>query len=172
MGRWRRMMVGAVVFGTVWGAGIALAQDASRELLAADRLACAFLSGVTANFSPRGRVAIKPPLDPNTPGLTIDIVDRDKSRAVLEEDERETPGVLLASPMGLTVMARDPGGEMTLVTVFAQYSDVSDNFLMVTSKHAGGTEPRISQRYGLCRTAPAKGAQPAPAPPPAPAPHK
>jgi hypothetical protein len=152
------------------GAGPALAGDPVRDLLAADRLACAYLKGITTAFSPQGGVLMKPPLDPNSPGLTIDIIDRAKGRALLEEDDRETPGVLMTAPTGLTVLARDQAGNVTLVTIFAQYSGVSENFLMVSSLHAAGTQPRMSQRYGLCRVVPAR--ESAPPPPAAPAPHQ
>lgn len=147
------------------------AGDPAGELFAARRLACAFVQGVTAGFSPQGNVSIKPPLDPNTPGLTIEIRDADTRRAVLEEDDRETPGVFMTSPAGLTVMARYPDGGVTLVTVYPMYSGASDNFLMVSSHHGASTAPRMSQRYGLCR--PASESRPESPPPAAPAPgHK
>jgi hypothetical protein len=164
MGIWRGWLVGLSVMAIGWWGGLAWAGDAGQALPAADRLACAFLKGVTALFTPQGRVVMKPPLDPNSPGLTIDIVDRAKFRAVLEEDDKETPGAFLLSPMGLTVMARDGAGNVTVVTVYAEYSGVSDNFPMVSSLHGGGLEPRISQRYGLCRVVPARAASPAPGP--------
>ncbi len=139
--------------------------DAARALFAAKRLACAFSHGVVAGFSPQGGVSVKPPLDPNTPGLTIDLVDADKKRAVLEEDDRETAGAFATSPMGLHVMARYPDGGMALVTVYAKYSGASDNFLMVASHHEAGTMPKVGQRYGLCRVAETPPPA-APAPPP------
>ncbi|MEA4856589.1 MAG: hypothetical protein AAGU21_06765 [Solidesulfovibrio sp.] len=145
--------------------GSAPAGDPARELAEAKRLACAYTHGIHAGFNPQGGVSIKPPLDPNTPGLTIDILDRAKKQAVLEEDDRETPGVLGESPMGLSVVARYADGGLALVTVFPVYSGASDSFLMVASHHEPGTMPRMRQRYGLCRLAemppPA-----APAPPP------
>lgn len=92
---------------------------------------------------------------------------------MLEEDDKETAGAFLTSPMGLSIMARDGAGIMTLVTVYAQYSGVSDNFPMVSSQHGGGPEPHMSQRYGLCRVVPARGSVPEPAPAAqAPASHK
>jgi len=165
---------------TVWGAlflslglGVtAFAGEPEKDLQQADRLACAFLKGITAGFTPQGGVNMKPPLDPNTPGLTIDIADRAKGRAVLEEDDKETAGAFLFSPLGLSVMARDGSGAVTLVTVYAQYSGISDNFLMVSSRHGGGPEPQISQRYGLCRSVPARKATSQPAPAPGGAEHK
>jgi hypothetical protein len=147
--------------------GRALAGDPARELFAANRLACAFTHGITAGFTPQGGVSVKPPLDPNTPGLTIDIVDRDKKRAKLEEDDRETAGSFLESPVGLHVMARYPDGGMVLVTVYPFYSGASDNFLMVASHHEAGTMPKMRQRYGLCRLA-----ETPPPVPPAPSPAK
>lgn len=143
------------------------ADDPATVLFAAKRLACAFTHGINAGFTPQGGVSIKPPLDPNTPGLTIAIVDREKKRAVLEEDDRETPAVFSQSPTGLYVVGRYPDGGMVLVTVYPIYSGGSDNFLMVASHHDAGTMPRMMQRYGLCRLAdtPAKTA-PAPAAPP------
>lgn len=151
-------------------AGRALAGDPARELFAANRLACAFTHGVSAGFTPQGGVSVKPPLDPNTPGLTIDITDRDKKRAKLEEDDRETAGSFLESPVGLHVMARYPDGGMVLVTVYPFYSGASDNFLMVASHHDAGTMPTMRQRYGLCRVAETPPPAP-PAPPPAPKGH-
>jgi hypothetical protein len=151
------------------GASPALAGDPVQDLAAAKRLACAFVKGITAVFSPQGGVLLKPPLDPNSPGLTINLVDRAKGQAVLEEDDRETPGTLAAVPSGLSILARDQSGSETLVTVFAQYSGVSDNFFMVSSRHGGGTQPQLSQRYGLCRVV-----RPEPTTPvanPAPTPH-
>ena len=143
----------------------AVAADPAAVLYAAKRLACAFTHGVNAGFTPQGGVTVKPPLDPNTPGLTIDIVDADKTRAKLEEDDRETPAVFTISPIGLHVMARYPDGGMVLVTVYPLYSGASDNFLMVASHHDAATMPKISQRYGLCRVAETPPpAAPAPAP--------
>jgi hypothetical protein len=139
--------------------------DPAAVLYAAKRLACAFTHGVNAGFTPQGGVTVKPPLDPNTPGLTIDIIDADKKRAQIEEDDRETPAVYTISPIGLHVMARYPDGGMALVTVYPLYSGASDNFLMVASHHDAATMPKISQRYGLCRAADAP-------PPAAPAPQK
>ena len=139
--------------------------DPAAVLYAAKRLACAFTRGVNAGFTPQGGVTVKPPLDPNTPGLTIDIVDADKTRAKLEEDDRETPAVFTISPIGLHVMARYPDGGMVLVTVYPLYSGASDNFLMVASHHDAATMPKVSQRYGLCRVADTPPpAAPAPAP--------
>ena len=141
------------------------AADPAAVLSSAKRLACAFTHGVNAGFTPQGGVTVKPPLDPNTPGLTIDIIDADKKRAKIEEDDRETPAVFTVSPIGLHVMARYPDGGMALVTVYPLYSGASDNFLMVASHHEAATMPKISQRYGLCRVADAPPpAAPAPAP--------
>lgn len=145
----------------------ALAGDPGRELFAARRLTCAFVQGITAGFTPQGHVSIKPPLDPNTPGLAIQIVDREKNRAVLEEDNRETAGVFMTASTGISVLARYPDGGVTLVTVYPMYSGGSDNFLMVSSSHGATTEPKMSQRYGLCRVAVEPPALP-PAPPVAP----
>jgi hypothetical protein len=139
----------------------ALAGDPSRDLFAANRLSCAYIQGTTAGFTPQGRVSIKPPLDPNTPGLAIDIVDREKNRAVLEEDDRETAGVFMAAPSGLSVLVRYPAGGATLVTVYPVYAGASDNFLMVSSRHGSAAEPQMSQRYGFCRL----GTATAPSPP-------
>ena len=141
--------------------------DPVRDLFAANRLICAFTHGVTAGFNPQGRISIKPPLDPNTPGLSITILDREKSRAMLEEDDLETPGVFMTSPAGMSVLARYPDGGITLVTVYPVYSGASDNFLMVSSRHGAGTEPNTSQRYGFCRIGTQSSAPP---PPSAPAP--
>lgn len=151
-------------------AGPARAGDPMGDLAGADRLACAFVKGITAGFTPQGGVLMKPPLDPNTPGLTIAIVDRAKGQARLEEDTLETPGTLKYGPDGLTILARDPGGNTTLVTVFPLYAGVSDNFLMVSSRHGVGPQPQLSQRYGLCRKAAVE--RPAPAPAAPAAPHK
>jgi hypothetical protein len=148
-------------------AGAARAAEESQTLFAANRLACAYSQGINAVFTPQGRVNLKPPLDPNTPGLTIAIVDRAKNRAVLEEDSLETPGVLTTSAVGLTVMARYPDGGVTMVTVYPVHSGASDNYLMVSSRHGAGSEPQISQRYGFCR--PGQETPPPPAPPPPPA---
>lgn len=150
----------------VLSAAPARAEDPGRALFAAGRLACAYIQGINAVFTPQGKVSLKPPLDPNTPGLTIAIVDREKNRAVLEEDDRETPGVLMTTPSGLSVMARYPDGGVTMVTVFPVYSGASDNFIMVSSRHGAGSEPQLSQRYGFCRP----GVETPPPPPPAPAP--
>ncbi len=139
-----------------------LAGDPARELAAARRLACAYVQGVTAGFTPQGRVAIKPPLDPNTPGLTISLTDPEKKRAVLEEDAQETPGVYLVTDSGLTVFARYPGGGVAVVTVYPLYSGASDSFLMVASHHGATTTPAMSQRYGLCRLASETPAAPPP----------
>lgn len=173
MGNWRGLTLWGVLFLTLGTAVGAEAGDPAQDLAAADRLACAFLKGITAGFTPQGGVRMKPPLDPNRPGLTIAITDRAKGRAVLEEDAKETAGAFLISPMGLSVMARDGSGAMTLVTVYARYSGISDNFFMVSSCHSGGPEPHISQRYGLCRVVPARGteANQAPAAGAAPAAH-
>ena len=168
MGR-MQLQVAAAMAAIVLGlAGVAAAGGPAGELQAADRLACAFMKGMTAGFTPQGGVTMKPPLDPNTPGLTIDITDRAKGKAILEEDDRETPGVFMTTPMGVTILARDESGNVTLVTVFAQHSGVSDNFPMVSSLHAASLEPRLSQRYGLCRAVEPRGATPPPAPAPAP----
>jgi len=145
----------------------ARAGDPAAELAAADRLACAFVKGMTAGFTPQGGVTMRPPLDPNTPGLTIAVTDRAKGRAVLEEGTREIPGMLLVEPMGLTILGRDPSGNVTLVTVFATHAGPSDNFPMVSSFHGAGVQPRMMQRYGLCRVA--QPTPPAPETPPAPA---
>lgn len=131
--------------------GYALAEDPARMLASTKRLACAYSQGLNAVFTPQGRVSLKPPLDPNTPGLTIAIVDRDKNRALLEEDHLETPGVLMVSPAGLSVMARYADGGVTMVTVYPVHAGASDNLLMVSSRHGAGSEPQISQRYGFCR---------------------
>jgi len=163
-------LAGVVVALVLAGAGRAMAGDPAADLLAADRLACAFVKGITAGFTPQGGVVMKPPLDPNAPGLTIAVSDRAKGRAVLEEDAAETPGVFMTGPMGLTILARDPAGNVTLVTVFAQYAGPSHDFPMVSSLHAAGVEPRVMQRYGLCHAAPASG-EAAPPPPPAPKNH-
>ncbi len=154
MGRIRHWAFCAAAALVVTGAAPARAgEDATQALRLADRLTCAFLRGVTAGFTPQGSVSVKPPLDPNTPGLAIAITDRDKGRAVLEEDDKETPGMFMDTPMGLTFMARGSDGDVTLVTVFAAYSGASDNFPMVSSRHAATTGPQPSQRYGLCRKA-------------------
>lgn len=141
-------------------------EAAGEALFAAKRLACAFTHGVVAGFTPQGSVSIKPPLNPNTPGLTIDIVDRQAKRVVLEEDALETPGVYMTGPAGLTAMARYPDGGMTVVTVYPLYSGASENFLMVASHHGAATMPQMTQRYGLCRVA-SDAPPPAPTPPPA-----
>ena len=149
-------------------AGLARAEEPSQALFAAARLACAYSQGMNAAFTPQGRVSLKPPLDPNTPGLTIAIVDRAKNRALLEEDDLETPGVLMTTPSSLSVMARYPDGGVTVVTVYPVHSGASDNFLMVSSRHGVGNEPQMSQRYGFCR--PGVETPPPPPPPPPPAP--
>lgn len=128
-------------------------RDPARELASAKRLACAFTSGVQAAYTPKGGVSIKPPLNPNAPGLTLDIVDREAKKVLLEEDDRETAGVYMTTQAGLTAMARYPDGGVTVVTVYPLYSGVSDNYLMVSSHHGIGAMPQISQRYGLCRLA-------------------
>lgn len=143
----------------------ASAGDPAQELAAARRLACAFTHGVQAGFTPKGAVSIKPPLDPNTPGLTIDIVDRKAGKVVLEEDDLETAGVFMTTPQGLTAMVRYPDGGVTVVTVYPLYSGASENFLMVSSHHGAATMPQMSQRYGFCRLA--SDAPPPPAAPPA-----
>ena len=145
------------------------AEDPGQALFAANRLACAYSQGMNAVFTPQGRVSLKPPLDPNTPGLTIAIADRAKNRALLEEDDRETPGVLMTTPSSLSVMARYPDGGVTVVTVYPVYSGASDSFLMVSSFHGVGSEPHMSQRYGFCR--PGIETPPPPPPPPAPKGH-
>ncbi|MFP5258489.1 MAG: hypothetical protein ACLGQH_05650 [Acidobacteriota bacterium] len=151
----------------VLSAAPARAEDPGRALFVAGRLACAYIQGINAVFTPQGKVSLKPPLDPNTPGLTIAIVDRERNRAVLEEDDRETPGVLMTTPSGLSVMARYPDGGVTMVTVFPVYSGASDNFIMVSSRHGAGNEPQLSQRYGFCRP----GVEPPPPPAPTPKGH-
>lgn len=169
-----RTWVGCIGGMLCWLAGLsapwtALASgDPVRELAGAKRLACAFSQGVTAGFSPQGRVTIRPPLDPNTPGLSIAIVDATKHRAVLEEDDKETSGVFMLTPAGLSVMVRYPDGGVAMVTVYPVYSGASDNFLMVMSQHGVATEPKLSQRYGMCRL----GAEPSAAPAPSPEPKK
>uniref|UniRef100_I2Q4W2 Uncharacterized protein n=1 Tax=Desulfovibrio sp. U5L TaxID=596152 RepID=I2Q4W2_9BACT len=141
----------------------------AQELGAAKRLACAYVQGINAGFTPQGRVNVKPPLDPNTPGLSISLVDADRKRAVIEEDALETPGVYMLSAEGLTVFVRYPNGGVTMVTVYPMYSGASDSFLMVSSHHGASTMPAVSQRYGLCRLAPELPAAPAaPSPPAAP----
>ena len=143
----------------------ALADEPARMLASTKRLACAYSPGMNAGFTPQGRVNLKPPLDPNTPGLTIAITDRAKNRAVLEEDALETPGVLMVTSAGLSVMARYADGGVTMVTVYPVHAGASDNLLMVSSRHGAGSEPHISQRYGFCRP----GLEtPPPAEPPAP----
>ena len=150
----RNSFLVAVLLAAMLGvAARAAAADAAAALAGADRLACAFLKGITAGFSAKGGVIMRPPLDPNTPGLTIAITDREKGIALLEEGPKETPGRFMLGPAGLTILARDPAGNVTLVTVYPQYSEASDNFYMVSSLHAGGMEPRMMQRYGLCRVA-------------------
>ena len=144
--------------------------DPGQALFAANRLACAYSQGLNAVFTPQGRVSLKPPLDPNTPGLTIAVVDRAKNRALLEEDERETPGVLMTTSSSLSVMARYPDGGVTVVTVYPVYSGASDSFLMVSSRHGVGSEPQMSQRYGFCRPG-VETPPPPPPPPPAPKGH-
>lgn len=173
MHRYRTWLIPVVVVLLLGGAGPVLAGNPMQDLAGADRLACAFLKGITASFTAQGGVLMKPPLDPNTPGLTIAIIDRSKGQAVLEEDTQETPGILKYGSDGLTVLARDPAGNTTLVTVFPLYVGVSDNFIMVSSRHGVGPQPQMSQRYGLCRTAPATApTPPASAPAAPPAPHK
>lgn len=153
----------------VLSAAPARAEGPGQALFTAGRLACAYIQGMNAVFTPQGKVSLKPPLDPNTPGLTIAIVDRERNRAVLEEDDRETPGVLMTTPSSLSVMARYPDGGVTMVTVFPVYSGASDNFIMVSSRHGAGSEPQLSQRYGFCR--PGVETPPPPPPPPAPKGH-
>ena len=147
--------------------GAAWAEEPGRALFAAKRLACAYSQGMNAVFTPQGRVYLKPPLDPNTPGLTLVIADREKNRAILEEDAQETPGVLMTTPLGLTVMARYPDGGVTMVTVYPVHSGASDNYLMVSSRHGAGSEPQMSQRYGFCRPGQETPLPPEPAAPPA-----
>ena len=149
--------------------GQALAEEPAKILATTKRLACAYSQGMNAVFTPQGRVNLKPPLDPNTPGLTIAITDRAKNRAVLEEDSLETPGVLTVSPIGLSVMARYADGGVTMVTVYPVHAGASDNLLMVSSRHGAGGEPQVSQRYGFCRPGQET---PLPAEPPAPPPAK
>ena len=149
--------------------GQALAEEPAKILATTKRLACAYSQGLNAVFTPQGRVSLKPPLDPNTPGLTIAITDRGKNRAVLEEDALETPGVLMVSPAGLSVMARYADGGVTRVTVYPVHAGASDNLLMVSSRHGAGSEPQVSQRYGFCRPGQET---PLPAEPPAPPPAK
>ena len=149
--------------------GQALAEEPAKILATTKRLACAYSQGMNAVFTPQGRVNLKPPLDPNTPGLTIAVTDRAKNRAVLEEDALETPGVLMVSPAGLTVMARYADGGVTMVTVYPVHAGASDNLLMVSSRHGAGSEPQVSQRYGFCRPGQET---PLPAEPPAPPPAK
>ncbi|WP_428567386.1 MAG: hypothetical protein ACP59X_07785 [Solidesulfovibrio sp. DCME] len=162
-----RLLLAAVLLAAAQAPATALAGDPSQELFTAKRLACAFTHGVNAGFNPQGGVSIKPPLDPNTPGLTIDIIDRTQKKVILEEDARDTPGVFNESATGLNVVARYPDGGMVMVTVFPVYSGASDNFLMVASHHEAGTMPKIRQRYGLCRLAEAPPPPLAPAPAPA-----
>lgn len=151
-----------VVASLGWGvAPVGAGDDPSGALRAADRLACAFLKGTTAAFTSQGEVRLRPPLDPNRPGLTIAVTDRAGSRAVLEEDRLETPGTYFVTPEGMAVFAHDQAGNMTLVTVYAQYAGASDEFLMVSSRHAGGLHPQVSQRYGVCRVVPPRQAAPA-----------
>ncbi|KHK03503.1 hypothetical protein [Desulfovibrio sp. TomC] len=154
-----------MVAAAVLTVGTAQAEDPGKALYAANRLACAYSQGMNAAFNPQGQVKLKPPLDPNTPGLTIAIVDRGKNRAILEEDQLETPGVLMVSPAGLSVMARYADGGVTMVTVYPVHSGASDNYLMVSSRHGAGSEPQVSQRYGFCRPGQET---PPPAEPPAP----
>ncbi|QAZ68211.1 hypothetical protein [Solidesulfovibrio carbinolicus] len=149
--------------------GQALAEEPAKILATTKRLACAYSQGLSAVFTPQGRVSLKPPLDPNTPGLTIAVTDRAKNRAVLEEDALETPGVLMVSPAGLSVMARYADGGVTMVTVYPVHAGASDNLLMVSSRHGAGSEPQVSQRYGFCRPGQET---PLPAEPPAPPPAK
>lgn len=149
--------------------GQALAEEPAKILATTKRLACAYSQGLNAVFTPQGRVSLKPPLDPNTPGLTIAITDRAKNRAVLEEDALETPGVLMVSSAGLSVMARYADGGVTMVTVYPVHAGASDNLLMVSSRHGAGSEPQVSQRYGFCRPGQET---PLPAEPPAPPPAK
>lgn len=164
-----KRLIAAAGLSLVLIAAPAMAEDPGRALFAAGRLACAYMQGINAVFTPQGKVSLKPPLDPNTPGLTIAIVDRERNRAVLEEDDRETAGVLMTTPAGLSVMARYPDGGVTMVTVFPIYSGASDNFIMVSSRHGAGSEPQLSQRYGFCR--PGVETPPPPPPPPAPKGH-
>lgn len=166
MGKRCGLAVVAVVMLALVLAGQARAGDPAAALAAADRLACAFLRGMTARFTSQGGVSMRPPLDPNNPGLTVAIKDRTKGRAVLEEGAKETPGLLVSEPMGISILARDPTGTVTLVTVFAKYVGASDNFPMVASQHGAGLQPRMMQRYGLCRVA--RPAPPAPEPKPEP----
>lgn len=164
----RRIVSGALValFCAVLASGPARAAgDPAAILAAAKRLACAFTHGVNAGFDARGNVSIRPPLDPNTPGLTIVLVDPAKKRAILEEDNRETPGAYILEPSGLYVVARYPDGGMALITVYPIYSGASDNFLMVASHQGAATMPKVSQRYGLCRVADTPPPPPPPAPP-------
>lgn len=163
-----RRLLAATGLALVLTAAPARAEDPGQALFAAARLACAFSQGMNAVFTPQGRVSLKPPLDPNTPGLTIAIVDRARNRALLEEDDRETPGVLMTTASSLSVMARYPDGGVAVVTVYPVHSGASDNYLMVASRHGVGSEPQISQRYGFCRPAVET---PPPPPPPAPKGH-
>ena len=164
-----KQLLAAAALALLLTAGPARAEDPGQALFAANRLACAYSQGMNAVFTPQGRVSLKPPLDPNTPGLTIAIVDRAKNRVLLEEDDRETPGVLMTTPSSLSVMARYPNGGVTMVTVYSVYAGASDNFLMVSSLHGSGSEPHMSQRYGFCR--PGVETPPPPPPPPAPKGH-
>ena len=150
--------------------GVALADDAAKSLAGAKRLVCAFTQGSTAGFTPNGKASVRPALDPTRPGLAISLTDREKNRAVLEEDDEETAGVLLPTASGLSVAARFPDGGVSLVTVYPLFAGGADNFLMVASRHGAGLEPHMTQRYGLCRLASEK-VPPAPPVPPA-APHK
>ncbi|MHC1789815.1 hypothetical protein [Solidesulfovibrio sp.] len=159
----RQVFSGILLALVVLTSRAARAEEAHKTLAATKRLACAYTQGIGAVFTPQGRVSLRPPLDPNTPGLTINIVDRAKNRAVLEEDDLETPGVLMTAATGLSVMARYPDGGVTMVTVYPVYAGASDNFLMVSSRHGAGSEPQMSQRYGFCRP----GVE-TPPPPPAP----
>ena len=151
---------------TILSGGQALAEEPGKILASTKRLACAYSQGLNAVFTPQGRVSLKPPLDPNTPGLTIAITDRAKNRAILEEDSLETPGVLMVSPAGLSVMARYADGGVTMVTVYPVHAGASDNLLMVSSRHGAGSEPQVSQRYGFCRPGQETPPPPEPAAPP------
>jgi hypothetical protein len=159
------VLAGLGLFLAICGGGPALAEDTAKALFSANRLACAYSQGINAVFTPQGRVNLKPPLDPNTPGLTIAIVDRAKGRAMLEEDTLETPGVFTMTQTGLSVMVRYADGGVSMVTVYPVHSGASDNYLMVSSRHSAGSEPQISQRYGFCRPG-----QETPLPPEPPAP--
>ena len=81
---WKVFLTGALVALAVGTTDRATAGDAASALAAANRLACAYVKGITAGFTAQGGVLMKPPLDPYTPGLTIDITDRAMGRAMLE----------------------------------------------------------------------------------------